>query len=92
MTACRDGERLNPYEIVAALREQTVAAAGWRERATTLGIGELELNPPDEGEQAQAARAGSHKGEARHPEQSEGPGSTPGAFAQLAGREPPMAD
>jgi hypothetical protein len=57
VTAWRDGERLDPYEIVATLREDAVAAAGWRDRATALGIGELELNPADEAESPNEAES-----------------------------------
>lgn len=32
VTVCRDGERLNPYEVVAGLREDVVAAAVRAER------------------------------------------------------------
>jgi heat shock protein HtpX len=48
VTACRGDERLNPYEVVAKLREDKAAAVGWRERAATLGIADLPLRPPAE--------------------------------------------
>jgi heat shock protein HtpX len=54
VTARRGDERLNPYEVVATLREDDVAAAGWRERASLLGISELPLRAPAEAK-AQAA-------------------------------------
>jgi heat shock protein HtpX len=65
ISARRSGECLEPYEVVWALCSDEVAAAGWRERATELGIADLPLHP--------------------RPETNEGPGSTPGAFEQLAG-------
>jgi heat shock protein HtpX len=61
---------IEPYAVVWQLRGDDVAAAGWRQRATELGIAALRLHEPGT---------------------NEGPGSTPGAFAQLAGREPPRA-
>lgn len=54
VTAFRGDERLNPYEIVARLREDAVAAPGWRERAANLGIADLPLRSARVGE-AQAA-------------------------------------
>jgi Zn-dependent protease with chaperone function len=59
VTASRGDERLNPYEIVAKLREDAVAGAGWRERATTLGIAELKLNPAP-ADEAKPPSAASH--------------------------------
>jgi heat shock protein HtpX len=55
VSACRGDERLAPYEVVAALRKDAVAAAAWRERATALGIAELPLRPPVEARAARAA-------------------------------------
>jgi hypothetical protein len=45
VTACRDGERLVPHEVVETLRSDAVATAGWPERASALGIAELPLRP-----------------------------------------------
>jgi hypothetical protein len=57
VTAGRGDERLNPYEVVATLREDAVAAAGWRERAANLGIAELPLRPPAEARDEAATQA-----------------------------------
>ena len=41
--ARRGDDRLAPYDVIAELHESGPAAAGWRERATELGIAELPL-------------------------------------------------
>jgi heat shock protein HtpX len=46
VTACRGPERLAPHEVVETLRSDAVAAAGWPERASALGIAELPLRSP----------------------------------------------
>jgi heat shock protein HtpX len=46
LTARRGAERVDPYATVAELRADGPAAAGWRERATALGIAGLALCPP----------------------------------------------
>jgi hypothetical protein len=43
------------YEIVGGLRSDDVAGAGWRERASALGISELPLRPPVDDDEARSA-------------------------------------
>ncbi len=94
----RGDDCIEPYAVVWQLRGDDVATAGWRPRATELGIAALRLHDPAANQQPAANQhpatnddRGANEGGTNGLEANEGPGSTPGAFAQLAGREPPRA-
>jgi heat shock protein HtpX len=58
LTARRGGEALDPFEVVGGLRGDGVAIAGWRERATELGIADLSLRSPAPDDRGAAADDG----------------------------------
>jgi heat shock protein HtpX len=64
VVACREGERLEPFNVVTSLRDDAGAAAAWRERAESLRIAALPLRPPPPAASDAAATSASASAEA----------------------------